>query len=138
MTRRLEGRVAAVIGGGSGMGRAIALRLAGEGAHVHVADLSEDAAVAVADAVTTAGDSASGHQLDATDTAALRGFFATIEADHGRLHILHNQVGMPGAGGLDVAEDDFQRAIDVNVKTRLLRGDARLGAADAGPRARAP
>ena len=77
MTRRLEGRVAAVIGGGSGMGRAIALRLAGEGAHVHVADLSEAAAIAVADAVTDRrSHGASAHQLDATNTAALRGFFA--------------------------------------------------------------
>ncbi len=117
MTRRLEGRVAAVIGGGSGMGRAIALRLAREGAHVHVADLSEASALSVAEAATGAGDRASGHRLDATDTAALKGFFASIEAAHGRLHVLHNQVGMPGAGGLDVGEDDFQRAIDVNVKS---------------------
>lgn len=117
MTRRLEGRIAAVIGGGSGMGRAIAIRLASEGAHVHVADLAEAAAIAVAGEVTTAGDLASAHRLDATDTADLTTFFARIEADHGRLHVLHNQVGMPGAGGLDVAEDDFQRAIDVNVKT---------------------
>jgi NAD(P)-dependent dehydrogenase (short-subunit alcohol dehydrogenase family) len=117
VTRRLEGRIAAVIGGGSGMGRAIALRLAAEGADVHVADLSEAAAVAVADQAATNGDLASAHQLDATDTTALTDFFAGIEADHGRLHVLHSQVGMPGAGGLDVSEADFQRAVDVNVKT---------------------
>jgi NAD(P)-dependent dehydrogenase (short-subunit alcohol dehydrogenase family) len=117
MTHRLEGRVAAVIGGGSGMGRAISLRLANEGAHVHVADLSEPAAIAVADEATAAGDLASAHQLDAASTAALTEFFAAIERDHGRLHVLHNQVGMPGAGGLEVAEEDFQRAIDVNVKS---------------------
>jgi NAD(P)-dependent dehydrogenase (short-subunit alcohol dehydrogenase family) len=117
MTGRLEGRVAAVVGGGSGMGRAIALRLAQEGAHVHVADLSEPAAIAVADEATTAGNLASAHQLDASSTTALTDFFAAVERDHGRLHVLHNQVGMPGAGGLDVGEDDFQRAIDVNVKT---------------------
>ena len=44
MTRRLTDRVAAVVGGGSGMGRAVSLRLAEEGAHVYVADLSADAA----------------------------------------------------------------------------------------------
>ena len=48
MTGRLEGRVAAVVGGGSGMGRSTALRLAEEGAHVYVADLSLEAAEKVA------------------------------------------------------------------------------------------
>jgi NAD(P)-dependent dehydrogenase (short-subunit alcohol dehydrogenase family) len=71
----------------------------------------------VADEVGAAGGSASGHRLDATDTEDLKDFFAAVETDHGRLHVLHNQVGMPGAGGLDVAEDDFQRAVDVNVKS---------------------
>jgi NAD(P)-dependent dehydrogenase (short-subunit alcohol dehydrogenase family) len=117
VTARLQGRVAAVIGGGSGMGRAISLRLAEEGADVHVADLSGDAAEVVAAEARAAGGQASGHPLDATDNDALRGFFAGIDRDHGRLHVLHNQVGMPGAGGLDVSEADFQRAVDVNVRT---------------------
>jgi len=117
MTHRLAGRVAAVIGGGSGMGRAISLRLAEEGAHVYVADLSADAAKAVAEEVAEAGGSAEGHQLDATDTDELRAFFAVVEAAHGKLHVLHNQVGMPGAGGIYVSEVDFDRSIDVNVKS---------------------
>lgn len=114
MTRRLEGRVAAVVGGGSGMGRATARRLADEGAHVYVADLSEEAATTVADEI---GDSAVPWQLDATDNDALRVFYAAIDREHGRLHVLHDQVGMPGAGGIDVSEDDFRRSIDVNVKS---------------------
>ena len=114
MTRRLEGRIAAVVGGGSGMGRATARRLAEEGAHVYVADLSEEAAKSVAAEI---GDSAVPWQLDATDNDALRGFFAAIDREHGALHVLHDQVGMPGAGGIDVSEEDFQRSIDVNVKS---------------------
>lgn len=117
MTRRLEGRVAAVVGAGSGMGRAAALRLAEEGAHTYVADLSEESANGVADQIAAAGGTAEGVRLDATDNDDLRAFYARIDAEHGRLHVLHNQVGMPGAGGLDVSEADFDRAIDVNVKS---------------------
>jgi NAD(P)-dependent dehydrogenase (short-subunit alcohol dehydrogenase family) len=115
--RRLEGRVAAVIGGGSGMGAATSVRLADEGAFVLVVDLDEGAAARVATEIEAAGGRARGCQLDATDTSALRGFFAQVEAEFGMLHVLHNQVGMPGAGGIDVAEDEFQRSMDVNVKS---------------------
>jgi NAD(P)-dependent dehydrogenase (short-subunit alcohol dehydrogenase family) len=117
MSGRLEGRVAAVVGGGSGMGRATARRLAAEGAHVYVADLSEDAAGAVSKEIAEDGGSAVPWQLDATDNDALRAFYDGIDREHGRLHVLHDQVGMPGAGGIDVSESDFQRAIDVNVKS---------------------
>ena len=99
------------------MGRATCLRLAEEGAHVYVADLSADAAKTVAEEIAAAGGSAEGHQLDATDNDSLRAFFATIDKAHAKLHVLHHQVGMPGAGGIDVSEGDFHRAIDVNVKT---------------------
>jgi NAD(P)-dependent dehydrogenase (short-subunit alcohol dehydrogenase family) len=114
--RRLEGRIALVVGGGSGMGRATSLRLAEEGAHVYVADLAASAAEGVAAEAVGAGHVAEGVELDATDNGALRALFARIEAEHGCLHVLHDQVGMPGAGGLDVAEADFDRAIEVNVK----------------------
>jgi NAD(P)-dependent dehydrogenase (short-subunit alcohol dehydrogenase family) len=117
MTRRLEGRVAAVVGGGSGMGRATSRRLAAEGARVYVADLSEDAAATVAKEIAEDGGFAVPWQLDATDNDALRAFFDGIDREHGKLHVLHDQVGMPGAGGIDVSETDFQRAIDVNVKS---------------------
>lgn len=99
------------------MGRAISLRLASEGAHVHVADLAQDSADRVVEEIGRAGGTAEATQLDATDTDALRSFYSHIDAMHGRLHVLHNQVGMPGPGGLDVAEADFDRSIDVNVKS---------------------
>jgi NAD(P)-dependent dehydrogenase (short-subunit alcohol dehydrogenase family) len=117
MTKRFEGRVAAVIGGGSGMGRAISERLAAEGAHVYVADLSADGAKAVAQGILDAGGSAQPEQLDATSIEDLRAFFGRIDEQHGKLHVLHNQVGMPGPAGIDVTEADWNRNIDVNVKT---------------------
>ncbi|WP_395103922.1 SDR family NAD(P)-dependent oxidoreductase [Actinomadura sp. SCN-SB] len=116
---RLEGRVATVIGGGSGMGRAICHRLAAEGAHVYVADLSGAAAETVTGEVADAGGSARAVQLDATDTEALGDLYRRVDAEHGRLHIVHNQVGMPGAAGLDISAEEWQRNIDVNMKSQF-------------------
>jgi NAD(P)-dependent dehydrogenase (short-subunit alcohol dehydrogenase family) len=117
MGRRLEGRIAVVIGGGSGMGRAIAHRFASEGAYVHVADLNADAAKAVAAEIHEAGGTAQDEHLDAVDVGALRAFYRRIDEQHGVLHVLHHQVGMPGPAGIDISEDDWARNIDVNVKS---------------------
>lgn len=117
MTRRLENRVAAVIGGASGMGRAICHRLAAEGAYVYVADLNSDAAKTVAEEILTDGHAAQPEQVDAVSVADLRRLFDRIGSQHGRLHVLHNQVGMPGPAGLRVPEDDWHRNMDVNVKS---------------------
>ncbi|MEU8802965.1 SDR family oxidoreductase [Spirillospora sp. NPDC048819] len=114
---RFEGRVATVIGGGSGMGRAISHRLAAEGAHVYVVDLSGAAAETVAGEVSADGGSASAVQLDATDPAALADLYQRVDAEHGRLHIMHNQVGMPGAAGLDISAEEWDRNINVNMKS---------------------
>jgi NAD(P)-dependent dehydrogenase (short-subunit alcohol dehydrogenase family) len=117
MTRRFEDRVAAVIGGGSGMGRAICHRLAAEGAYVHVTDLNAGAAKAVAEEILAAGGAAEPEQVDATSVADLRGLFDRLDRQHGKLHVLHNQVGMPGPAGIEVSDDDWQRNMDVNVKS---------------------
>jgi NAD(P)-dependent dehydrogenase (short-subunit alcohol dehydrogenase family) len=117
MTRRLENRVAAVIGGGSGMGRAICHRLAAEGAFVYVADLNGDAAKTVTEEILAEGGAAQPEEVNAASIADLRALFDRIGKQHGRLHILHNQVGMPGPAGIEVSEEDWQRNMDVNVKS---------------------
>jgi NAD(P)-dependent dehydrogenase (short-subunit alcohol dehydrogenase family) len=117
MTHRFEGRIAAVIGGGSGMGRAICHRLAAEGAYVHVADLSGDAAKSVTEEILAAGHQAQPEQLDATSIDELRALYGRIDGQHGVLHVLHHQVGMPGPAGIDITEADWQRNADVNMKS---------------------
>jgi NAD(P)-dependent dehydrogenase (short-subunit alcohol dehydrogenase family) len=114
---RFSNRIAAVIGGGSGMGRAISHRLAAEGAHVYVVDLSADAAKTVAEEILADGGQAQPEQVNATSADDLRALYARIDEQHGKLHVLHHQVGMPGPAGIDVSEEDWARNIDVNVKS---------------------
>ncbi len=106
---RLHMRIAAVVEGGSGMGRATGRRPAVEGAHVYVADLSKSVAGTVAREICEDGGSATDCPLGATDETT-QAFFTVIDRLHGRLHVLHDQVGMPAPGGLDVSEEDFQRS----------------------------
>ena len=117
MLERYDGRIAAIIGGGSGMGRAISHRIAREGGHVYVADLSEDAAAKVVGEIRAAGGQATPQRLDATDNDDLRAFFARIDAAHGVLHALHAQVGMPGPGGINIDDATWEKNIAVNVKS---------------------
>jgi NAD(P)-dependent dehydrogenase (short-subunit alcohol dehydrogenase family) len=114
---RFEDRIAAVVGGGSGMGRAICHRLAAEGAYVYVIDLSADAAKTVAEEILADGGQAQPEQVNATSADDLRALFGRIDERHGKLHVLHHQVGMPGPAGIDVSEADWTRNIDVNVKS---------------------
>lgn len=116
---RLQGRTAVVTGAGSGMGRAVAERLAAEGAHTYVVDLNQSAADEVAAAIGTAGGSAVGRGLDATNFDDLEAFYGSVLAERGGLHVLHQHVGMPGAGGLDVSEEQWARSIDVNMKSQF-------------------
>lgn len=113
---RLQGRIALVTAGGSGMGRAGARRFATEGAHVIVTDIDAQAAKETAALIESAGGTAESHALDVADVGAIRALFATIGNEHGVLHVVYNHAGIPGAAGIDMSEEDFGRAIDVNLK----------------------
>lgn len=114
---RFEGRVAAVIGGASGMGKAISVRLAREGATVYVADNNAELAEETAGQIREQGLSAHAVSVDATSIDSLQGLYDEIGSRHGVLHVLHNQVGMPGPAGMDIDEATWDRNIDVNQKS---------------------
>ncbi len=90
---RLEGTHALVTGAGSGLGQAIALAMAREGANVAINDLDPAAAEATAEAVRAAGRTASVHVADVSDSAAVRAMVAAAAAEMGTLDILVNNAG---------------------------------------------
>jgi 3-oxoacyl-[acyl-carrier protein] reductase len=91
LRRRLDGRIALVTGAGAGIGRAIAHRLAAEGAVVVVNDLSADACAAVASELGGAALAAPGDVSDARATDAV---VARVTAERGGLDILVNNAGV--------------------------------------------
>jgi len=94
---KLEGRVALVTGGGSGIGRAIALRFAAEGATVVVNDVKIDTAK------KTVGELEGGRgraiAADVSDSAQVRAMFEEVDRELGRLDILVNNAGIAVSGG---------------------------------------
>lgn len=94
----LEGRSALVVGGGGGLGGAIARALAAEGARVAVADLREDAARAVADRIVADGGDAGALALDIGEIGAFEASLAGVRARQGDVEILVNLTGGPPPG----------------------------------------
>src|SRR5215471_15679338 len=100
---KLKDRIALVTGGGSGLGRAISLLFAEEGAHVVVNELRLEAAEqTVAWMKGPAGGRAV--QADVADSAQVKAMFATIEREVGGLDILVNNAGIAFGPGDDRAE----------------------------------
>lgn len=98
----LAGKVALITGAGRGIGRAIALTLAAEGARVAVNDFYLDRAEAVAAEIGAAGGTALPVQADVTDHEAVRRMVATVLERFGQLDILVNNAGIPATTGWDV------------------------------------
>ncbi|MGW3469072.1 SDR family NAD(P)-dependent oxidoreductase [Saccharopolyspora sp. NPDC000995] len=116
MTARFRDRRIVVTGAGSGMGRAEALGLAGEGADVLVADIDLDAARAVTDEITAAGGTGRAHQLDVADPGAWEGLAATLDGK--ALHGLVNNAGVSFRKGIaETSVDDWRRVVDINLSS---------------------
>jgi NAD(P)-dependent dehydrogenase (short-subunit alcohol dehydrogenase family) len=123
----LTNKVAAVTGGGSGIGEAIALLFARQGAQVAVVDVDEEAARRTADRITAAGGRARALRADVTDRASVHAAFVNIDADLGRLDVLVNNAGIAHVGTVETtAEEDFDRVYRVNVKGVYLCAQAAL------------
>ena len=88
---KLNGKIALVTGGGSGLGKSDCQHLAAEGAHVYVTDIDLDAAQKVAEVI---GNDAVALKHDVSQESDWKDVYARIEKDHGRLDILVNNAGI--------------------------------------------
>ncbi|KQO62516.1 acetoin dehydrogenase [Methylobacterium sp. Leaf87] len=110
----LKGRTALVTGAGSGIGRAIAVSLAGRGCNLALADVNEAGLTETAQPL--AGPvRVTRHRLDVADREAVAALPATVAAAHGGLDLLVNNAGVAMAGAFaQVSEADFEWLIEIN------------------------
>jgi NAD(P)-dependent dehydrogenase (short-subunit alcohol dehydrogenase family) len=124
---RLDGKVAAVTGGGSGIGQAIARLFARQGARVVILDVDEPLALAACEGIRKAGGSAEPRRCDVSSSADVRAVFEDLGSRLGRLDILVNNAGIGHVGDIEhTGEQDFDRLYRVNVKGLFLCSQAAL------------
>ncbi len=122
---RLDGKTAIVTGAGSGIGRAIAITFAAQGARVFILERERKSADAVAAEITAAGGAALPIDCDVTSAASVAAAFASVDRDAARLDILINNAGIAHVGNVEnTAEADLDRVYAVNVKGVYLCAQA--------------
>ncbi len=122
---RIDGQTAFVTGGGGGIGRAIALRLADGGADVAVFDIIPERAQETAARVQERGQRAFAIAGDVMDSAALRSAIDRTAGEWGRLDILINNAGGVSARPfLEQSERSMRKHIDINLMSMLIATQA--------------
>jgi rhamnulose-1-phosphate aldolase/alcohol dehydrogenase len=127
--KELARRVALVTGGAGGIGRAVARRLAREGAHVVVTDLDEEGARRVADEIAPEAGPARplGLALDVTSEASVEAAFAATVEAYGGLDVVVSNAGVAHAAAIDrMALADWERSFAVNATGHFLVARAAL------------
>jgi NAD(P)-dependent dehydrogenase (short-subunit alcohol dehydrogenase family) len=113
---RLQDKVAIVTGAGSGIGRAIALRFAAEGATVVVPDIKLSAAEETVARIAEADGRALSLQVDVRRSADVKRMVATTVEQFGRVDVLVNNAGIRLVAPVtEVSDEDWQRVIDTNL-----------------------
>ena len=118
MAGQLEGKVALVKGGGSGIGRATALTFAREGAKVLVADVAVEGGQETVQRIKAIGGEAQFVQVDVAKAAAVEALVTQAVQTYGRLDCAFNNAGIEGAiqPTADYGEEHWDRVIAVNLK----------------------
>jgi NAD(P)-dependent dehydrogenase (short-subunit alcohol dehydrogenase family) len=115
-------RVIAITGGGSGLGRALALHYARQGWSVALSDISAERAASVAQEVAKLGMSSLAMQGDIRNAGDLDAFVADANRQLGRIDIFVNNAGVAGAGSLmETSAEDWAWMLDINL-VGVVRG----------------
>ncbi|HYX51181.1 MAG TPA: glucose 1-dehydrogenase [Ktedonobacteraceae bacterium] len=117
-TKRLEGKIAVITGGNSGIGLATAQRFVQEGAFVFISGRRQDE---IDKAVKQMGRNVMGVQGDVSNLADLDRLYATVKQQKGRIDVLFANAGIGEFEPLgSITEDHFDKTFDVNVKGLLF------------------
>ena len=118
MPGRVEGKVALVTGGASGIGRATALTFAREEAKLIIADMNEEGGHQTVHMITEQGGEAAFVHVDVTQATAVQALISQAVQTYGRLDCAHNNAGISGGGRAltaEYAEDTWHQVIAVNL-----------------------
>lgn len=113
--KNFSGRVAAITGAGSGMGRTLAVQLAQRGCHLALSDVSEAGLAATAELARAHGVRVTAEIVDVADRAAMEAWAARSAAEHGKVNLIFNNAGVALSStmeGVDYA--DFEWIMNIN------------------------
>jgi NAD(P)-dependent dehydrogenase (short-subunit alcohol dehydrogenase family) len=114
--KKFDGKVAAITGAGSGIGRGLAIELAGKGCHVALSDVDE---AGLAESVTLAEQAGSvkvsSAVVDVADRAAVDEWAASVVGEHGKVNLIFNNAGVAlSANVTSMSYDSFRWLMDIN------------------------
>lgn len=112
---RFEGRVAAITGAGSGIGRALAVELARRGCHLALSDIDPDGLAETVGTCEGRGVKVTSHRLDVADRAAVEAWAANVVDEHGKVNLIFNNAGVALAAPIEsVSYSDFEWLMNIN------------------------
>jgi butyryl-CoA dehydrogenase len=113
--QQLDGRVAAITGAGSGIGRALARELARRGTHLALSDIDSVGLAETVQLCEGAGVKVTSQVVDVADRAAVHAWADRVVADHGQVHLIFNNAGVAlGATVEGMAYEDLEWLMSIN------------------------
>ena len=115
--KELRGRVAAITGAGSGIGRALAADLARRGTHLALADIDTDGLAATVTECEGYGVKVTSRLLDVADRDAMFAWADEVVAEHGKVNLIFNNagVGAPGVNMEELTFEQWKNVVDINL-----------------------